>query len=121
MANLAFWAFAVVYGIFSHQVIKKIGESKDWYVSKAFDPLGKNKVFVIQQIFKISLIGFQLLFHRYSWTLGLSSPHFSHKVLPGQPYVFLSFECPFVLSIILTKELVYSENCRQQSQPSCVL
>ena len=62
MANLAFWAFAVVYGIFSHQVIKKTGESKDWYVSKVFDPLGKNKVFVIQQIFKISLIGFQLLF-----------------------------------------------------------
>ena len=46
--------------------------------------------------------------------LGLSSAHFSHKVLPVQPYVFLSFECPFILSILLTKELVYSENCLQQ-------
>ena len=62
MANLAFWAFAVVYGIFSHQVIKKIGESKDRYVSKVFDPLGKKQGFRYPT-------DFQDLPHRFSVAL----------------------------------------------------
>ena len=61
MANLAFWAFAVVYGIFSHQVIKKIRESKDQYVSKVFDPL-KNQGFHYPT-------DFQDLPHRFSVAL----------------------------------------------------
>ena len=49
------------------QVNEKIRESKVRYVSKVFGPLGKNTVFVIQRICEISLIGFELLFHRNSW------------------------------------------------------